>query len=315
MLSFQRIRRVIRNLPQPLVTGWRKLCAWGPHSMHADSDTEKFTVALHGDANPPTRTAMTIFRDDQPRFRTLSAGKKEEIKRVIESGKGFRVRIGRRPGTPWQASQLVEKRYGRRGYQMPTQWDDPNLFTFMVHQEGALIGTVGIRFDSANGLGADKTYPEAIKTLRQNGHRISEFTRLAVETTADSITAMCALFHSAYLWASVVHDYDYCVIEVVPRHIQFYQRLLGFTVHGEGAFNNISHSAATLLGISFKEIAQSLKSKRIDASGNKDVFQFGFSEEEAAAIVRELQRIKVEREAHALSNGFANFHNQISKKE
>ena len=226
----------------------------------------------------------------------MSASRKEDVKKVLESGQGFRVRIARRSGTPRPASELVEKRYGSRGYNLPVKWNDPNLFTFMEYQDGALVGTVGIRFDSDSGLGSEKAYAKEIAALRQQGYRLCEFTQLAVESTADSITALGTLFHSAYLWAGVVHDYNYCVIEVVARHASFYQRLLRFSVLGKSMYNPYVKTDVILHGISFDDITDYLRQRSAEKNPASGVFNYGFSAEESAAIVYELERVKEERQ-------------------
>lgn len=294
----QSINRTFKRLCWPLIKGWNKLRGREPHQQHYyfhdTSDSHKFSVSTMG---LPTKAEQTIFRDDQPRFRALSASRKEDVKKVLESGQGFRVRIARRSGTPRQASQLVEKRYGSRGYTAPGKWNDPNLFTFMEYQDGALVGTVGIRFDSSAGLAAEKGYSKQIAELRQQGYRLCEFTQLAIENSADSITALGTLFHSAYLWAGIVHDYNYCVIEVVTRHAPFYQRLLGFSVLGEPTHNRYVNTEVVLLGISFESVALNLSKRNAAAGEASGAFGYGFSEEEAAAIVYELQQVKEERQA------------------
>ncbi|TAK90364.1 MAG: hypothetical protein EPO06_08795 [Burkholderiaceae bacterium] len=262
--------------------------------FHAPAKIRKVSLTLfqEGELNP--KTQQTIFRDDQPRFRTLSVGNSEEIKNVLQAGNGFRVRIARRTGTPRQASQLLEKRFGSRGYSMPAQWDDPSVFTFMEYQDGELVGTVGVRLDSPTGLAADKTHPEIMRTLRAHKLRLCEYTRLAVEDSADSITALGTLFHSAYLWAGVVHDFNYCVIEVNPRHATFYQRLLKFKALGQPVHNRSVNAPAVLLGISFTDIEASLRKRHASSTQSGSAFSYGFSEAEAATIVFELEQVKIE---------------------
>lgn len=295
------IQHALKRLYWPVLKGWRRLrgqtSGFDPYNFQDTSDTQKFTVAPKGMDAPPTKVEQTIFRDDQPRFRALSASRKEDVKKILESGQGFRVRIARRAGIPRPASELVEKRYGSRGYTAAGKWDDPHLFTFMEYQDGALVGTVGIRFDSSNGLGAEKAYAEELAALREQGYKLCEFTQLAIENTADSITALGTLFHSAYLWAGVVHDFNYCVIEVVTRHVSFYQRILGFSILGAPTYSDIAKCEATLLGIPFEDIAAYLRKRNSEHSKSTSAFNYGFSEEESAAIVYELERVKIERQA------------------
>jgi len=301
-------RKLLKRLIWPWVKVWAQLRGQNPQHYHLDfhdtSDTQKFTVTpapehsgQHGDDPSEPKTEQTIFRDNQPRFRSLSAGERDAIKHVLESGNGFKVRIASKPGTPQRATGLVEKRYSSRGYQLPKEWEDPQLFTFLEYQDGDLIGTVGIRLDSDKGLAADKLYKKELDGLRNAGRKLCEFTRLAVETTADSKAALATLFHSGYLWAGVIHGYDYCVVEVNPRHVVFYRRMLGFKVHGEARHNPNVNAPAVLLGIEFSEIASNLSKHQAQkiASAESGLFNYGFADNEASAIVFELERVKENR--------------------
>ncbi|TAK90369.1 MAG: hypothetical protein EPO06_08820 [Burkholderiaceae bacterium] len=300
----------IKRLLWPVVKTWALMRGQDPHGYQLGfsdtSDTQKITINAKPDdehaleqGDIEAKTEQTIFREEQPRFRALSSGEREAIKRVLESGHGFKVRIASKPGTPRRASGLVQKRYGGRGYQTPEEWEEPQLFTFLAYHDGELIGTVGVRLDSENRLAADKLYQVELNALREAGHKLCEYTRLAVETTADSKAALATLFHSGYLWAGIIHGHDYCVIEVHPRHIVFYQRMLGFKKLSDTRHNTNVNAPGILLGIEFSEIARNLakqQKRRRETDTTGGLFDYGFADNEASAILYELEKIEENRE-------------------
>ncbi len=111
-------------------------------------------------------------------------------------------------------------------------------------------------------------YPEELDRLRQAGHRLCEFTRLAVDSKAASKPVLAGLFHTAFLYASRLHGFTHAVIEVNPRHVSFYQRSLGFEIIGEERLNKRVNAPAVLLEVPFTSIDNGLhRAGRAPASG------------------------------------------------
>ena len=96
------------------------------------------------------------------------------------------------------------------------------------------------------------------------GRQICEFTRLAVDKNAASKPVLAGLFHTAYLYASVIRGCTHAVIEVNPRHVAFYGRALRFDPIGEERMNRRVNAPAVLLCAPFataEGIAQSRASR------------------------------------------------------
>jgi hypothetical protein len=150
-----------------------------------------------------------------------------------------------------------------------------------------------MRFDSPAGLMAEQLYPEEIGGLRARGLRLCEFTRLALDEKAASKDALGSLFHACYLYAHVVRDLTHAVIEVNPRHVAFYRRVLHFRVAGEQRHNRRVDAPAVLLSLDFSVIARELD--RFFANPEwrtqtNSFFVHWFSPEDAAGIVNRLRR-------------------------
>jgi len=129
------------------------------------------------------------------------------------------------------AEALVARRYGARGYsntRLSTQ-NESALTVCSARQGEHIVGTIAVRFASEDGFNAESTFPEEIRALREAGHNLCEFSRLAVdEDIADSKQVLAQLFHLAYLHGHRLAGCRTLVIEVNPRHVAFYRRLLGF---------------------------------------------------------------------------------------
>lgn len=135
------------------------------------------------------------------------------------------------------AEALVRRRYALQGYAMPVTQNlgegiiEAAGLTLVAINDGALRGTLTLRADSPTGLAAEKTYGGEIENLRRQGRRVGEIVRLAVEDDgADGRAVLQTLIESVYLLARVVHPLTDVVIEVNPRHVRFYRRVLGFVI-------------------------------------------------------------------------------------
>jgi ribosomal protein S18 acetylase RimI-like enzyme len=150
---------------------------------------------------------------------------------------GCRIRVASRTEQLHGAEQLVRKRYEWRGYQVPGVQDayvadSVSRRVVLVAEKGcgALVGTVTVRPDSPPGLLAEMTYGSEIQALRQRGHRLGEVVKLAVDQSATSRFVAEALIRSAYLISHKAHERSHVVIEVNPRHVRFYEKVLGCLV-------------------------------------------------------------------------------------
>ena len=253
-----------------------------------------------GDASG--KSGLTVFDDRALRFRSLLTGASgaEQIDDASRIAGVFKIRVAKREGFQRAAGTLVERRYSDRGYDTPASKPDPHLFTFVAYDEGNLVGTVGIRLDSEQGLGADALYKDEIDVLREGGCKVCEFTRLAVDVTAVSKPVLAGLFHTAYLYAGAMHGCSFMVIEVNPRHVPFYRRALGFEPIGEERLNQRVNAPAVLLCASFESIAEGLKrfgGKHHKFPNERSLFPYGFAPHEEAGILRRLRALEAEEKA------------------
>ena len=253
-----------------------------------------------GDLDLPSAddvTGNTVFADRPPRLRNLTGEPVDVSISLNDPGFQagvFKIRLAGSRASNQQAGTLVERRYAWRGYQIPGLVADPNLRTFVAYREGAPVGTVSIRIDSAKGLSADDLYKTELEELRIAGARLCEFTRLAVEDGAVHKNVLGGLFHTAYMYAHDVRGCDYGVIEVNPRHAVFYRRTVFFELIGAERMNRRVSAPSVLLCVSFEKIRVEVK-KYFDGPTRPPgrlMFAHWFPPDEAAGVLGRLRKLE-----------------------
>jgi len=215
----------------------------------------------------------------------------------------FRVRLARPRTLQKDAGTLVQRRYTWRGYQTRPAMPDPNLYTFAAYNSGVLVGTMGLRLDSPGGLAADQLYGQEVDLLRSGGNTVCEFTRLALDESTASKEVLAALFHTAYIYAHLVRGFSHVVIEVNPRHVAFYRRVLFFQQMGEERHQPRVDAPAVLLALDFKRITEQLERFFADPAWPTKTNSFyihAFPPKDAPGVLARLQRLDEER-AHLLA--------------
>jgi hypothetical protein len=212
----------------------------------------------------------------------------------IRTRQRFKVRFAHSAGGRESAGVLVKKMYGQRGYDL-TDADHLSLerITIAADVGQSVIGTLTIGLGDSGKLLAEELYPDEIQGLRNQGRRVCEFTRLAIDADVRSKRVIAALFHIAYLYPSKIFGYSDAVIEVNPRHVNFYKRMLGFTELGEERNCPRVNAPAVLLRIDFSYVAEQVRKlggRCEQARGEKSLYPYFFSPEDEGGIIARLAR-------------------------
>ena len=156
----------------------------------------------------------------------------EALNSVQMDQKKFKIRLTRDTDHTLSANLLIRKMYSWRGYEThsSTVNHTANNICLTVFSAEHAIGTLTLGIDSAEGLTASTMYPSEIDELRAQGRVLCEITKLAVDPSISSRNVLASLFHIAYIHARHLNSCTDILIEVNPRHVSFYQRMLGVTV-------------------------------------------------------------------------------------
>lgn len=140
----------------------------------------------------------------------------------------FHIRMANSVRRREEASLLIRKMYGWRGYAFePNGLQEPNKITLYAETGGMVVGTMSLCLDSRILLPADENFSDKLGELRAQGRRLCEPSRLAIDKGVTK-RVFASLIHISYLYARMIHGFTDYVIEVNPRHVMFYQRMLGF---------------------------------------------------------------------------------------
>lgn len=208
----------------------------------------------------------------------------------------YRIRSADSGGQRSSASILINRMYATRGYASRPLADNtsPTRITLVASDHEATVATITIGFDSPDGLHVDTLFSHEIDALRQAGRLVCEFTTLAIDQVVRSRRVLASLFNVAYIYAHRVMGFDTLMIEVNPRHVLYYERMLGFKVMAPQRHSPRVGAPAVLMGINFSYIREQgerffgLSSERTDRS----LYPDWFSPVEEEAIFGRLTRSK-----------------------
>jgi hypothetical protein len=209
--------------------------------------------------------------------------------------KNFKVRLAETHRQHDDVSLLISKMYTWRGYEISaTAMDHPHRVTLVASTNDATLATITIGFDSAIGLLADELYRAEVDVLRRQGKRLFEFVKLAVDDTVRSKHLLASIFHLSYIYACKIQEHTDLFIEVNPRHVNFYQKMLGFKKLGEEKMNQRVKAPAILLTLD-REYAdrniQTFGGKPHLGMEEKSLYPYFFSPAEEAQITEHLRSV------------------------
>jgi hypothetical protein len=207
--------------------------------------------------------------------------------------KKFKVRLANSDGHRMSASFLVQQRYAWRGYEVGSiPGVLPNRVTFSAFDNEEAIATISVGLDSDIGLFVDKLYAMEVDLLRAQKRKVCEFTKLAIDGSVRSKPVLAALFHIAYIFARRLNRCTDLLVEVNPRHVLFYKRMLGFSEWGPERLDPRVQAPAVLLRLDLRFAQQQIAEMGGHAelaSAKRSLYPYFFSEREEAGIESRLR--------------------------
>lgn len=174
----------------------------------------------------------------------------------------FRIRLANTANRRGAASILINKMYSWRGYGNGnvSQINNPNRITLLASgPDDVAIGTISMGLHSSLGLYADTMYHDELEQLRRQGKIVCEYNRLAIDPEIKSKRVLASLFHIAYLYPYYLFGHTDGVLEVNPRHVRFYEKMMGFTQIGPERTCPRVNAPAVLLHTDFSYAREQIK--------------------------------------------------------
>ena len=250
-----------------------------------------------GKRREPDEWDRTIIAFESPyRLKDLCIPQFEESSQTADAvqKQQFKIRLASTDSRRRTASMLIEKRYASRGYQANALEDDPQRITVLVSMEDKIVGTTTLGLDGPAGLMADSVYKAEIDQLRAEGCAVSELTKLAIDDDyVDSKHIVAVLFHLCKIYGQNIHHATDFVIEINPRHANFYKKLLGFEDFGPERICPRVNAPAVLLRLKLdyadEQIAK-FGGMQKAATGVRSLYPYCFSKEDEIGIAGRLLR-------------------------
>lgn len=151
------------------------------------------------------------------------------LRSIVERG-SYSIRLISSTDDEKEANALIERMYAQRGYEIceaPQLQPHANQLILEARTTCQLVGTLTFRMDSELGLAADALYKYELDGLRAEGRKLAEFSKLAFDPAPESPGVLAVMISIAYTFARIVHGSSDVIMEVNPRHLPFYNRMLG----------------------------------------------------------------------------------------
>lgn len=208
------------------------------------------------------------------------------VRSDVELGAGgLSIRTAGSVGQRNSASILLNKRYAWRGYQtsgLPDAQSSDTL-TLVASEQDVTVGTMTLGFDGSQGILCDDMFLDKTDQVRNEGREVCEITKLAMDSTKRSKEVLASLYHVALIMARRIRGADTLLIEVNPRHVSYYQRMLGFKIMSEERINRRVNAPAVLLSLDLEwSHEQMLKfgGDKSAAATERSLYPYCFSREE-----------------------------------
>lgn len=268
------------------------------HSLRSTRDmpeTPKLPFGIKNRRRDPDEWDKTIVAFESPyRLKELcvdQGGATDEASQFRKQE--FKVRLATNEDRRKSASLLIEKMYSWRGYDAGALRQDPNKITLVAYQEDRVVGTLTLGLDSPDGMVVDELYKREADQLRAEGRKPCDITRLAIDQDIKSKSVLAALFHLSFIYGHSIHQATDFLIEVNPRHVLFYQRMLGFEPFGEEKVCPRVNAPAVLLRLNLEHANEQIVrygGTGASATGVKSIYPYFFSREDEVGITQRLLR-------------------------
>lgn len=158
-----------------------------------------------------------------------------------------------------------------------------------------IAGSVTLVFDGSTKLPAEKIYGNEISNLRASGNKMVELSRLIISPEyRNSKEILLLLFNYLAIYSYHVKKYSHLVVEVNPRHKNYYQLLLCFEeIGGEKPCPSVQNAPANLLCLPLKKYRTEVnRCKNLSESHKKErsLYPYFINSEQESLVAHYLKK-------------------------
>jgi hypothetical protein len=174
-------------------------------------------------------------------------------------------------------------------------FDEDSVILMVQDQDKNLAGSLTMVFDGYSKLPAEKIYSKELKDLRDSGARMVELSRLIVNPEyRNSKEILVLLFNYLAIYSYHIKNYTSLVVEVNPRHKDYYKALLSFDEIGkEKACPMVQNAPAVLLHLPLKRYQSEVircKSQNFVDRKERSLYSFFLKPEQESLVAYYLQK-------------------------
>lgn len=209
--------------------------------------------------------------------------------------KDYKIRLVNSYEQRIKANKLIRDRYASKGYItnnsiIPHQ--NLHQISFEASNDHQVFGTITLTIDSSKGLLADNLYADEINNFRNKNKTVCELSKFASYTKHGSKEIFATLFHLAYIYAYILHNVSDAVIEINPRHVFFYKRMLGFRQIGIERICERVNAPAVLLHLDLDYMSEQISSlSQQDPANSRTIYPYFLSQHEEKRLTKKLRFI------------------------
>jgi hypothetical protein len=245
-------------------------------------------IFAKGTMLPQIQTYLRQTTPGRVRLSDLGATICERLVQVGAERKTMTIYLARTEEERGLATHLINRMYSWRGYgadhHLPS---GPRSVTFTACLDEDVVGTLTLTVDAAEGLAVDKTFGAELDAFRAAPElRGCELTKFAFDPEVKSQAALATLFNAIVLYGTQQYDCTDLFIEVNPRHIRFYERMLGFNKVGALTDNESVAAPAQLMRLRVAEIRPQIEQHGGQScKGARSLYPFFMSKQEEWATL------------------------------
>lgn len=139
--------------------------------------------------------------------------------------------------------KLAYEVYSEKGYAVhhdtkmevsPYDAHHDTLILMVENEDNEVVGSLTLYYDDGELLPADHIFHPELNAIRQQGIKFAEVSRFVVSHEYQhQKEILISLINTIYIHAFRMMNIDELIIEVNPRHVDYYRKLLGFVQWGD----------------------------------------------------------------------------------